>query len=722
MATLALTAVGTALGGPVGGMIGSLVGQSIDARLFAPKMRTGPRLTELAVQTSTYGTVLPKLFGTMRVAGTVIWSTNLTETRAQSGGGKGRPGTVTYSYSASFAVALSARAIRGVRRIWADGKLLRGAAGDFKSPVAGFRLHMGSESQAPDPLIAGAEGAGRTPAYRGLAYAVFENLALEEYGNRIPSLSFEVEADAAPVPVAAIADMLSEGRLRQGEDAGPLLAGCAVGEESLLSAVESMLALAPLGVADRDGAMVIGARSAAERVEGEQRIGSSTKQRRAASLMPGEVSLTYHDPARDYQAGLQRARREGGGRSLALSAAVVLDAGAAKALAEQRLERLWVERTQLKLSLPWTCAHLRPGDTLAVAGETGLWKISSWKLGPLQVALELDRLASGSEAAMGADAGRPRREADSTHGSTRLMLIELPFEESGGEQPMAFIAAAGALPGWRRAPLSVSFDDGGSWRAIGQTAAPAVMGRATTVLPPGTSALMDEASSISVDLNHPEMWLEGRTPAALASGANLALLGEELIQFGHVEPLGGGAFRLSRLLRGRRGTEQAAERHQVGEPFVLLQEEALLPLPLPAGSRGGRVRVMAHGIGDGDAGVEAVLVPRHPALVPPAPVHLKATPEPGALHISWTRRSRRGWAWSDGSDVPLGEERELYRLRIASAHGERVLETTETALVVARTDLPLHGFAGLQIDVSQIGTHAASPPARFVLQTEEFEP
>ena len=40
-------------------------------------------------------------------------------------------------------------------------------------------------------------GASSTPAYRGLAYVVFENLALTAFGNRIPQLSFEIFAPLA---------------------------------------------------------------------------------------------------------------------------------------------------------------------------------------------------------------------------------------------------------------------------------------------------------------------------------------------------------------------------------------------------------------------------------------------------------------------------------------------------------------------------------------------
>jgi len=247
MATLILTAVGTAIGGPIGGALGAIAGQAVDQRLFAPKARQGPRLGDLSVQTSSYGVQIPRLYGTMRVAGTVIWATDLVETRSTTGHGKGQPKTVTYSYSASFAVALSGRPIRGVRRIWADGRLLRGAAGDFKS-ATGYRLYRGDEDQAVDPLVASAEGAGQAPAFRGLAYALFEDFQLEDYGNRIPSLTFEVEADDGPIPIGEIAADLT-GRLVTGA-ATPAPVGYAATGDSVRDAIAALADVVPLSLAD----------------------------------------------------------------------------------------------------------------------------------------------------------------------------------------------------------------------------------------------------------------------------------------------------------------------------------------------------------------------------------------------------------------------------------------------------------------------------------------
>ena len=139
MATLVLSTIGNALGGPVGGAIGALIGQSIDQQLLGPARR-GPRLGDLTVQTSSYGTQIPRIYGTMRVAGTVIWATDLVES-SQTTGAKGQP-DVTYSYSVSIAVALSSRPVATIKRIWADGKLLRGEDGDFKVSTT-FRFYGG---------------------------------------------------------------------------------------------------------------------------------------------------------------------------------------------------------------------------------------------------------------------------------------------------------------------------------------------------------------------------------------------------------------------------------------------------------------------------------------------------------------------------------------------------------------------------------------------------
>ena len=709
MATLLLTAAGTAIGGPIGGAIGAVLGQAADQALFAPKARRGPRLGDLSVQTSSYGTDLPRIFGTLRVAGTVIWATDLVETRTSSGGGKGRPRSVGYSYSANFAVALSARKVRAVHRIWADGKLLRGAAGDFKTE-ARFRFYDGDEDQLPDPLIASLEPPGLAPAYRGIAYAVLEELQLADFGNRIPSLTFEVEADAGPVPIGKIAEELSLGLVAAGES--PSVDGYAATGDSLRAAISALADAVPLPLSDGGGRLMLG-RSAdgVALVPFEARVGPPKLSRGAAP--PTCVALSYYDVARDYQAGTQRASRPGGSqrtRTLPLPAA--LTPAAAKGLAEGRLASDAAARASAGVRLGWRHLLLRPGALARIEGEAGLWIVRRWQLGAGIVDLELARAPDALSPAEAGVPGRSIEQPDLIHGPTELRLFEARLP-GYGDAPWLFAAAAGPSPGWRRAALLVSNDGGATWDESGATAEPAILGHSLDAPAAGHAALFDERSSIEVELLNEAMWLESRADDALAAGANLALLGSELIQFGRAEPLGDRRFRLSRLLRGRLGTEWAASGHGPEESFVLIRPGSLAAVRLPLAAIGATARVTALGIGDTAEGVGAERQVTGEALRPLAPVHLAAAIDAdGDLVVTWARRSRLGFDWANGADTPLGEERERYSVAIAGAAAARSFEVAEPLLVYAGAGQLADGMTPpFTISVAQIGTYATSRPA-----------
>ncbi len=207
MATLVLQTVGAIagqfLGGPIGAAIGQTIGavagNAIDQRLFGPQARdtSGPRLTSLAGLGSTEGAALPRVYGRARIGGQMIWATRFLESTTSSGGGKGGSGgggvQTSYYYYANFAIGLCEGPIADVRRIWADGK-------EIDQTSFNIRVYQGDETQEADPLIVAKEGADNAPAYRGLAYVVFEGMALADFGNRVPQLSFEVVRPPAGLP------------------------------------------------------------------------------------------------------------------------------------------------------------------------------------------------------------------------------------------------------------------------------------------------------------------------------------------------------------------------------------------------------------------------------------------------------------------------------------------------------------------------------------------
>lgn len=217
MAKLALTLggaiIGFAIGGPFGAQIGAMIGGMVGNLLFAPTIK-GPRLTDLTVTASTYGQVIPRLYGTMRLGGNLIWTTGIQEHKKKTGG-KGGPKQVNYTYTASFAIAFCEGEIDGMTRFWADGKLIAGS--DPKSSqsveilameaILGltkkktkfkYRIYKGDETQEADSTILAKEGAGGAPGYRGLAYVVFVDMPLEDFGNRIPQITAEVSRKVQP--------------------------------------------------------------------------------------------------------------------------------------------------------------------------------------------------------------------------------------------------------------------------------------------------------------------------------------------------------------------------------------------------------------------------------------------------------------------------------------------------------------------------------------------
>lgn len=207
--------VGFYAGGPTGALYGAQIGMMGGTLLDPPKgphtSSQGPRLNDLTVQTSSYGVSIPRVRGKIATFGNVIWlqGNKLTEvatTTETSSGGKGGGGatqtSTTFEYFATFAVGLCEGLVTGIGRIWVGGKLVYdGTSLDPATISAGlttsqFTFYPGSDTQLPDSTIQADRGIANTPAYRGLAYLVFHNFPLKEYGNSLMGAQVKVEVIA----------------------------------------------------------------------------------------------------------------------------------------------------------------------------------------------------------------------------------------------------------------------------------------------------------------------------------------------------------------------------------------------------------------------------------------------------------------------------------------------------------------------------------------------
>lgn len=727
MATLVLTTVGTLIGGPIGGAVGALLGQTIDAQLLAPKGREGPRLSDLRVQTSSYGTPIPRVMGKMRMAGTVIWSTDLIEHRQKSGGGKGRPKTTNYSYSVSLAIALSSRPISSIGRIWAEGNLLRGADGRFTS-AAQMRVHSGGEDQAIDPLIAAAEGIAACPAYRGIGYVVLEDFDLAPFGNRIPSLTFEVVAEDSAVRLYDVArDAARTAIMRNPVDATDNQAqfdGWVHSAASRGAALVGVQRLQPgLHFAPRDGwhfdtgdrVMPLTAEAVVTRKgEGE------TIRHLAADARASAVSVAAFEPARDFQSIMQSAAIAGGtGTAQRFDLPAAMGADAVRGLALSLADRTGDAGPVRERPTGFAALACPPGTRVQLSdGRVEVVQERAIEGTHVQLRLTPDT-ASAWRGPVDADGGRHVASPDYGPVATIAAVFDVPRVDGTAMAGGLVLAASGSSPGWRGAAVAVTPIAGAAPVALPSVSEAAVIGVVEALASAAQPFILDTDGYIIVKLSRRDDTLTNASDADLLSGTNLALMGDEVIQFGVAEPLGQGRWRLSRILRGRLGTEDAMLTQKPGADFAMV-DDALTAVPAQVGfvpvAIGGMLSLT--GMGD-DAPVIVPIRQTGRAARPLSPVHPSVQwRDDGGLTIHWVRRSRAAFAWQDGIDAPMDEAVERYRVTLM--HPERTVsmfsDTPQVTLDAATVAAWRALSPQLSIAVHHIGQQADSLPLRHVVR------
>lgn len=202
-------AVGFAIGGPQGAQIGWAVG-SLVGSTFAPTQKSqGPRLGDLTVTGSAYGSVIPFVAGHPRVSGQIVWASNKREIAStQSSGGKGGGGGqqyTSYTYEIDLLILLASNEAQAISRVWQNGELVYNVLNTASdaSVVASLTtanwsritFYGGGSTQLPDPDYEAAVGTANAPAYRGRSTVFIKSLQLGSSGS-VPNLTFEITTGA----------------------------------------------------------------------------------------------------------------------------------------------------------------------------------------------------------------------------------------------------------------------------------------------------------------------------------------------------------------------------------------------------------------------------------------------------------------------------------------------------------------------------------------------
>lgn len=172
-----------------------------------PQAQTQSTVTDLQVQTSTQGAVVPVVYGTQRVTGNLIWYGDFKaipqySSSSSGGGGKGGGGggdqTVSdYTYQSAFAFAVGSGAAVDVGRIWWEKNIY-----SLANLPGNAILLSGSLDQSPWSYLSSAHP-GQDLNYPGLVYVGMSGVNLGNSYN-MPNIAYELLGKGPAASVQAL--------------------------------------------------------------------------------------------------------------------------------------------------------------------------------------------------------------------------------------------------------------------------------------------------------------------------------------------------------------------------------------------------------------------------------------------------------------------------------------------------------------------------------------
>lgn len=596
-----------------------------------PAKNTG---ADRAFPNGQYGIMIPQVYGKGRVNGNILWYGEATEVPSAAtltGGTAASP-----EYQGTFAVAICKGAIVSVVRIWADDLLVYDSTVTGLSSVYGsVTIYLGDEAQTPDSVIESFEGEGNVPGYRGLAYIVFTDLPLKDFGSRIPAFSFEVQAQTS----ASVTSILNAMAAQTGLEGSDYDFGCIDADVTGYIAkdrvpakqhVDQLLSIFSGDLVEFDGKLQVIARgqSALATIPDADlgaKVWNGSDKSPAAAItvtrlqdveLPFRLDLNYYSADKGYDPTTTFAVRYDKPEVqnlVTVDCGLVLTEDQARAIAERMLYQRWIERTSFAFSLMPRYLRYVPAAVLylPVDGEEIRVRVVQMDLGlfgPIGTKAVLDDLGILIQGVPGASVKTDAPALANPVTTSFYAFGGVEFSDADALTPGFYVAATGPV-GWRSAELWYSADAGASYAKAATMGAKAVFGHAATVLADGTTAdAVDTVSTVQVVLDTLGT-LSSASATAVQGGVNWALVGGELLGFQTATLVDAPTrtYTLSHLLRGLRSTPMTG--HIAGEKFVLVTS-AVKRITVPAELVGSNVLVKAAmaGIPLSAVGPQSVLI------------------------------------------------------------------------------------------------------------------
>jgi hypothetical protein len=444
----------------------------------------------------------------------------------------------------------------------------------------------------------------------------------------------------------------------------------------------------------------------------EESVNPLVGQRTQETELPQLVEMTYLGAQNDYDNATQRALRmvTSSLHKQTTQLPVVLRDDEARARCETMLWSQWIARTSYTFATTLAYLKCEPSDVVVVVdpdtNQSYTVRLTSCQSNGKGQLLwngvsEDPTLYVSTSPAVGGTAAGYISPTISYAGPTKLVVIDSPPLRDGDSSQALYLGVCGYDASWPGAQIALS-RDGVTFSAVTTLTQAATIGFTQTLLPSFSGAnAVDETSTVTVNLVSGT--LAGTDNAGLLAGVNAALIGQELVYFRDATLIAANTYRLGGFLRARQGTEWAMSGHTSSDVFVLLSASSLYRLPLQIADLGSTMKFLGTTLGQTVNTSNAVSVSVAEACVRPlAPSALTAisgsNADPTDITVNWIRRARINAAWLNGTDVPLDESTESYRLQVRSGSTvvRTVTVTASQSWVYSAASISADGFSSGQ--------------------------
>ena len=355
------------------------------------------------------------------------------------------------------------------------------------------------------------------------------------------------------------------------------------------------------------------------------------------------------------------------------------------------------QRGEYELSLPDSFLYLSPGDIVTLRGHR--LRISEIEIneGYQKYICQFDRASSYDSDVIGNPVAPQSTPPSLIIGDTVLHFIDSHIIKDSDDQLGYYVAVSGTSNNWLGALVELSTDGGVTYIDSYSGNVEAVCGVTTSGFDAASVYYPDESNTFTVQLTQDYFELESATLAEMMSRKNLAIVGNELINFGAANETTPSVYELGYLLRGRKGSVVSS--HAAGQRFILMDRRDLYFIPAELYHLNRQLTFRVTSLGKSTSLTQTVSFTGQ-SQTENAPAYLSAYRADGNIVIEWQGVGKIGASTTIG----MGAYFTGYRVTVNGA----VYNTTNQTMTITDPS------GSVNISVSQVNQITGAGPSATI--------